>query len=68
MSFIECVVMFLRYNKLFLSQAINLQPDESNNRVYADFIKNIPKNIIENIPKNIPKDLDGFGYYLGVRL
>ncbi|GHQ81163.1 hypothetical protein JP0078_05760 [Helicobacter pylori] len=53
-----------------------MQPDESNNRVYADFIKNIPKNIIENIPKNIienipkniPKDLDGFGYYLGVRL
>ncbi|MFT2676508.1 hypothetical protein [Helicobacter pylori] len=44
-----------------------MQPDESNNRVYADFIKNIP-NIIENIPKNIPKDLDGFGYYLGVRL
>ncbi|GAA8573613.1 hypothetical protein KYTH32_12090 [Helicobacter pylori] len=53
-----------------------MQPDESNNRVYADFIKNIPKNIIENIPKNIienipkniPKDLDGFGYCLGVRL
>ncbi|GAA9057617.1 hypothetical protein HpHA14_12670 [Helicobacter pylori] len=45
-----------------------MQPDESNNRVYADSIKNIPKNIIENIPKNIPKDLDGFGYYLGVRL
>ncbi|WP_441733836.1 hypothetical protein [Helicobacter pylori] len=45
-----------------------MQPDESNNGVYADFIKNIPKNIIENIPKNIPKDLDGFGYYLGVRL
>ncbi|GAA8685760.1 hypothetical protein oki286_06370 [Helicobacter pylori] len=44
-----------------------MQPDESN-KVYADFIKNIPKNIIENIPKNIPKDLDGFGYYLGVRL
>ncbi|WP_162979974.1 hypothetical protein [Helicobacter pylori] len=34
-----------------------MQPDESNNRVYADFIKNIPKNIIENIPKNLPKDL-----------
>ncbi|GAA9260992.1 hypothetical protein BTM381_00900 [Helicobacter pylori] len=53
-----------------------MQPDESNNRVYADFIKNIPKNIIENILKNIienilkniPKDLDSFGYYLGVRL
>ncbi|GAA8362425.1 hypothetical protein HpDR94a_12880 [Helicobacter pylori] len=45
-----------------------MQSDESNNRVYADFIKNIPKNIIENIPKNLPKDLDGFGYYLGVRL
>ncbi|GAA8933460.1 hypothetical protein HpEKB16_11550 [Helicobacter pylori] len=45
-----------------------MQPDESNNRIYADFIKNTPKNIIENIPKNIPKDLDGFGYCLGVRL
>ncbi|GAA8228229.1 hypothetical protein VN0264_14810 [Helicobacter pylori] len=45
-----------------------MQLDESNNRVYVDFIKNIPKNIIENIPKNIPKDLDGFGYYLGFGL
>ncbi|WP_257571033.1 hypothetical protein [Helicobacter pylori] len=45
-----------------------MQPDESNNRVYADFIKNIPKNIIENIPKNIPKDLDSLCYYLGVGL
>ncbi|GAA6832606.1 hypothetical protein VN0274_07980 [Helicobacter pylori] len=45
-----------------------MQPDESNNRVYADSTKNIPKNIIENIPKNIPKDLDGFGYYLWVKL
>ncbi|MGL2578161.1 hypothetical protein ACQJ6A_03435 [Helicobacter pylori] len=53
-----------------------MQPNESNNKVYADFIKNIPKNIIENIPKNIienipknlPKDLDGLRYYLGVRV
>ncbi|EIE29594.1 hypothetical protein [Helicobacter pylori] len=45
-----------------------MQPDESNNRVYADFIKNIPKNIIENIPKNLPKDLDSLRYYLGVGL
>ncbi|GAA7214418.1 hypothetical protein HpBGD77_15310 [Helicobacter pylori] len=45
-----------------------MQPDESNNRVYADFIKNIPKNIIENIPKNLPKDLDSLRGYLGVRL
>ncbi|GAA6926534.1 hypothetical protein CHC165_09720 [Helicobacter pylori] len=45
-----------------------MQPDESNNRVYADFIKNIPKNIIENIPKNLPKDLDGLRGGLGVRL
>ncbi|MFA4809236.1 hypothetical protein [Helicobacter pylori] len=45
-----------------------MQPDESNNRVYADFIKNIPKNIIENIPKNIPKDLGSLRYYLGVGL
>ncbi|GAA8854502.1 hypothetical protein BTM165_13850 [Helicobacter pylori] len=45
-----------------------MQPDESNNRVYVDFIKNIPKNIIENIPKNIPKDLDSLRCYLGVRL
>ncbi|GAA8844209.1 hypothetical protein HpRN169_08260 [Helicobacter pylori] len=45
-----------------------MQPDESNNRVYADFIKNIPKNIIENIPKNFPKDLDGLRGDLGVRL
>ncbi|WP_240146796.1 hypothetical protein [Helicobacter pylori] len=45
-----------------------MQPDESNNRVYADFIKNIPKNIIENIPKNLPKDLDGLRGDLGVRL
>ncbi|GAA8518897.1 hypothetical protein HpDR58_07870 [Helicobacter pylori] len=45
-----------------------MQPDESNNKVYADFIKNIPKNIIENIPKNLPKDLGGLHYYLGVRV
>ncbi|WP_238377422.1 hypothetical protein [Helicobacter pylori] len=45
-----------------------MQPDESNNRVYADFIKNIPKNIIENIPKNLPKDLDGLRGDLGVGL
>ncbi|GAA7750417.1 hypothetical protein HpCOL17_03370 [Helicobacter pylori] len=45
-----------------------MQPDESNNKVYADFIKNIPKNIIENIPKNLPKDLDSLRYYFGVRL
>ncbi|EKE91489.1 hypothetical protein RGC53_02485 [Helicobacter pylori] len=45
-----------------------MQPDESNNRVYADFIKNIPKNIIENIPKNLPKDLGSLRYYLGVGL
>ncbi|MGN8296323.1 hypothetical protein ACR9JP_03605 [Helicobacter pylori] len=45
-----------------------MQPDESNNRVYADFIKNIPKNIIENIPKNIPKDLGSLRGYLGVRV
>ncbi|WP_258221126.1 hypothetical protein [Helicobacter pylori] len=45
-----------------------MQPDESNNRVYADFIKNIPKNIIENIPKNLPKDLGSFRGYLGVGL
>ncbi|MDO7827562.1 hypothetical protein Q6A70_06750 [Helicobacter pylori] len=45
-----------------------MQPDESNNRVYADFIKNIPKNIIENIPKNLPKDLDSLRGDLGVRL
>ncbi|WP_240444926.1 hypothetical protein [Helicobacter pylori] len=45
-----------------------MQPDESNNRVYADFIKNIPKNIIENIPENLPKDLDSLRYYLGVGL
>ncbi|EJC06996.1 hypothetical protein HPHPP13_1096 [Helicobacter pylori Hp P-13] len=45
-----------------------MQPNESNNKVYADFIKNIPKNIIENISKNLPKDLDGLRYYLGVRL
>ncbi|WP_367685727.1 hypothetical protein [Helicobacter pylori] len=45
-----------------------MQPDESNNRVYADFIKNIPKNIIENIPKNISKDLGSLRGYLGVRL
>ncbi|GAA8307730.1 hypothetical protein HpDR23_04540 [Helicobacter pylori] len=45
-----------------------MQPNESNNKVYADFIKNIPKNIIENIPKNFPKDLGGLRYYLGVRL
>ncbi|EQL46975.1 hypothetical protein N403_08645 [Helicobacter pylori FD430] len=45
-----------------------MQPDESNNRVYADFIKNIPKNIIENIPKNLPKDLGSLRCYLGVGL
>ncbi|GAA7436494.1 hypothetical protein Yangon188_10830 [Helicobacter pylori] len=45
-----------------------MQPDESNNRVYADFIKNIPKNIIENIPKNLPKDLGSLRGYLGVGL
>ncbi|EJB81886.1 hypothetical protein HPHPP41_0867 [Helicobacter pylori Hp P-41] len=45
-----------------------MQPNESNNKVYADFIKNIPKNIIENIPKNLPKDLGGLRYYLGVRV
>ncbi|WP_229763190.1 hypothetical protein [Helicobacter pylori] len=45
-----------------------MQPDESNNRVYADFIKNIPKNIIENIPKNLPKDLGSFCCSLGVGL
>ncbi|EJB64967.1 hypothetical protein ACLGB0_02645 [Helicobacter pylori] len=45
-----------------------MQPDESNNRVYADFIKNIPKNIIENIPKNLPKDLGSLRGDLGVRL
>ncbi|AEN16979.1 hypothetical protein HPSNT_04145 [Helicobacter pylori SNT49] len=45
-----------------------MQPDESNNRVYADFIKNIPKNIIENIPKNLPKDLGSLCCYLGVGL
>ncbi|WP_240446267.1 hypothetical protein [Helicobacter pylori] len=45
-----------------------MQPDESNNRVYADFIKNIPKNIIENIPKNLPKDFGSLRGYLGVRL
>ncbi|MGL2399795.1 hypothetical protein ACOWM2_02315 [Helicobacter pylori] len=45
-----------------------MQPDESNNRVYADFIKNIPKNIIENIPKNISKDLGSLRGYLGVRV
>ncbi|EKE80380.1 hypothetical protein OUS_1219 [Helicobacter pylori R056a] len=45
-----------------------MQPDESNNRVYADFIKNIPKNIIENIPKNISKDLGSLRGDLGVRL
>ncbi|WP_367689266.1 hypothetical protein [Helicobacter pylori] len=45
-----------------------MQPDESNNRVYADFIKNIPKNIIENIPKNLPKDFGSLRYYLGVGL
>ncbi|MGL2581760.1 hypothetical protein ACQJ5D_07300 [Helicobacter pylori] len=44
-----------------------MQPDESNNRVYADFIKNIPK-IIENIPKNLPKDLGSLRGYLGVGL
>ncbi|WP_240656667.1 hypothetical protein [Helicobacter pylori] len=45
-----------------------MQPDESNNRVYADFIKNIPKNIIENSPKNLPKDLGSLRGYLGVGL
>ncbi|EQL72927.1 hypothetical protein N409_06675 [Helicobacter pylori FD719] len=45
-----------------------MQPDESNNRVYADFIKNIPKNIIENIPKNLPKDLGSLRCSLGVGL
>ncbi|WP_240444428.1 hypothetical protein [Helicobacter pylori] len=45
-----------------------MQPDESNNRVYADFIKNIPKNIIENIPKNLPKDLGSLRGGLVVRL
>ncbi|MGL2863095.1 hypothetical protein ACQKAN_01620 [Helicobacter pylori] len=45
-----------------------MQPNESNNKVYADFIKNIPKNIIENIPKNLPKDLDGLRGDLGVGL
>ncbi|EJB79805.1 hypothetical protein [Helicobacter pylori] len=45
-----------------------MQPNESNNKVYADFIKNIPKNIIENIPKNLPKDLDSLRGYLGVGL
>ncbi|MFB1309558.1 hypothetical protein ACEWYA_03025 [Helicobacter pylori] len=45
-----------------------MQPDESNNRVYADFIKNIPKNIIENILKNLPKDLGSLRGYLGVGL
>ncbi|WP_238699607.1 hypothetical protein [Helicobacter pylori] len=45
-----------------------MQPDESNNRIYADFIKNIPKNIIENIPKNLPKDLGSLRCYLGVGL
>ncbi|WP_367697026.1 hypothetical protein [Helicobacter pylori] len=45
-----------------------MQPDESNNRVDADFIKNIPKNIIENIPKNLQKDLGSLRGYLGVRL
>ncbi|MGL2533493.1 hypothetical protein ACOWOT_05395 [Helicobacter pylori] len=45
-----------------------MQPDESNNRVYADFIKNIPKNIIENIPKNLPKDLGSLRGYFGVGL
>ncbi|WP_238701006.1 hypothetical protein [Helicobacter pylori] len=45
-----------------------MQPDESNNRVYADFIKNIPKNVIKNIPKNLPKDLGSLRYYLGVGL
>ncbi|GAA8247876.1 hypothetical protein HpNP102_07470 [Helicobacter pylori] len=45
-----------------------MQPDESNNRVYADFIKNIPKNIIENSPKNLPKDLGSLRGGLGVRL
>ncbi|GAA8947128.1 hypothetical protein HpSLK40_12500 [Helicobacter pylori] len=45
-----------------------MQPDENNNRVYVDFIKNIPKNIIENIPKNLPKDLGSLRGYLGVGL
>ncbi|MFP6063742.1 hypothetical protein ACLF9U_01335 [Helicobacter pylori] len=45
-----------------------MQPDESNNRVYAGFIKNIPKNIIENIPKNLPKDLGSLRGDLGVGL
>ncbi|MFA4808205.1 hypothetical protein VQW78_05660 [Helicobacter pylori] len=45
-----------------------MQPDESNNRVYADFIKNIPKNIIENILKNLPKDLGSLRGDLGVKL
>ncbi|WP_223823339.1 hypothetical protein [Helicobacter pylori] len=45
-----------------------MQPDESNNKVYADFIKNIPKNTIENIPKNLPKDLGSLRGYLGVGL
>ncbi|EJB44756.1 hypothetical protein HPHPA9_0653 [Helicobacter pylori Hp A-9] len=45
-----------------------MQPNESNNKVYADFIKNIPKNIIENIPKNLPKDLGSLRGYLGVGL
>ncbi|GAA8915363.1 hypothetical protein HpEKA44_07190 [Helicobacter pylori] len=45
-----------------------MQPDESNNRVYADFIKNIPKNIIENSPKNLPKDLGSLRGDLGIRL
>ncbi|EQL56703.1 hypothetical protein N411_07610 [Helicobacter pylori FD535] len=45
-----------------------MQPDESNNRVYADFVKNTPKNIIENIPKNLPKDLGSLRCYLGVGL
>ncbi|MFP6026859.1 hypothetical protein ACLGBD_04470 [Helicobacter pylori] len=45
-----------------------MQPDESNNRVYADFIKNIPKNIIENSPKNLPKDLGSLRGDLGVGL
>ncbi|WP_253764820.1 hypothetical protein [Helicobacter pylori] len=53
-----------------------MQPDESNNRVYANFIKNIPKNTIKNISKNtiknisknIPKNLGGLRGGLGVRL
>ncbi|GAA8913609.1 hypothetical protein HpEKA43_05360 [Helicobacter pylori] len=45
-----------------------MQPDESNNKVYADSTKNIPKNIIENIPKNLPKDLGSLRGGLGVRL